>query len=72
MASAVAQADMGVWMLCLQLGSRHKAPGRGVRGRSPPEAGDILQLKVHIREGFCDPFCKSLHNRLVSYAIYNY
>jgi len=46
---------------------------RGSGGLCAPEAGDILKLEVHIREGFCNLFSESLHNRLVSYnVIYNY
>ena len=43
MASAEREPIMGVWGLCPQRGPgaeppRGRAPGQGVRGRSPPEA----------------------------------
>ena len=45
MASAVARAYNGVWVLWGQLeppaGSRGRALGRGFRGQSPPEAESI-------------------------------
>ena len=44
MASAEHESILGVWGQSPQRGSRGKALGQGVRGRSPPEAKNILVI----------------------------
>ena len=48
MASAGAQAYMGVWGLCPQWGPGAKPLVRGLGGAKPPKAGDIFAIEVTI------------------------